>query len=139
MKLFLDTNVLLRVFLEDNKPQLEICKKLISQIEEGKFNVYTSSIVFLEMSYVLKSVYKIPYQEIIKILDSVLEIRGITIIEKTNIKLALAMYKQYKLKFTNCLIASQLPQDIILVSFDEELPKIKEIEVKTPQQIVILN
>lgn len=133
MKLFLDTNVLLRVFLEDNPPQLEICKKLISQIEEGKYNVYTSSTVFLEMSYVLKSVYKIPYQEIIKILESVFEIRGITIIEKTNTKKALEIYKNYRIKFTDCLIASQLPKDIILVSFDEELSKIKEITVKTPQ------
>lgn len=64
MKIFLDTNVLLRPFLEHN-PQAEVCKKLISKIEEGAFSVYTSSIVFLEISYVLKSVYKIPYKEII--------------------------------------------------------------------------
>lgn len=135
MKIFLDTNFLLRVFLQDNQLQFESCKNLISQIEEGKFSVYTSSIVFLEISYVLKSVYKLPYQAIIDILDSVLEIRGIIIIEKTNTKLAFEFYKKYKMKFTDCLIASQLPKGIILVSFDEELSKIKEIVVKKPNQI----
>lgn len=139
MKLFLDTNVLLRVFLEDNQQQLTTCKQLIAQIEEGKFSVYTSGIIFLEMSYVLKSVYQIPYQEIIQILSSVFEIRGITIIEKTNTKLALEMYKKYKIKFTDCLIASQLPKDTILVSFDEELSKLREITVKNPQQILNSN
>jgi len=136
MKIFLDTNVLLRFFLKDNQPQFEICRNLISQIEEGLFNVYTSSIVFLEMSYVLKSVYKIPFPEITKILDSVFEIRGITIIDKTNTKLTLALFKKHRVKFTDCLIAAQLPKGHILVSFDQELSKIKEITVKNPEQLM---
>ncbi|MBI4035635.1 PIN domain-containing protein [Candidatus Daviesbacteria bacterium] len=139
MKIFLDTNFLLRLFLEDNNQQFEDCHKLISQIEAGQFSVYTSGIVFLEMSYVLKSVYKIPYQEIIKILDSTFEIRGITIVEKTNTKQALANYKKYGIKFTDCLIASQLSKDTILITFDEEFSKIKEIVVKKPQQILDSN
>lgn len=136
MKIFLDTNFLLRFFLQDNPLQFEACKKLISQIEEGKFTVYTSGIVFLEISYVLKSVYKLPFLDIIDILDSVIAIRGITIVEKTNTKIALKFFKKYKVKFTDCLIASQLPKGALLISFDEELAKIKEIKVKAPQQIL---
>lgn len=136
MKVFLDTNFLLRFFLKDDTVQFEVCKNLISQIEEGKFTVYSSSIVFLEMSYVLKSVYRLPFSDVINILDSVFAIRGITIIEKTNTKLALKFFKKYKVKFTDCLIASQIPKGVILVSFDEELAKIKEIKVKNPQQVL---
>lgn len=136
MKIFLDTNTLLRLFLKDNPNQFEYCQSLISAIEEGKFQAYTSGIVFLEISYVLKSVYKIPFEEIVKILDSVLDIRGLTIIEKTNTKKAIDFFKKYKIKFTDCLITSQLSKDTILVSFDEELSKIKEIVVKKPQEIL---
>lgn len=136
MKIFLDTNVLLRFYLKDAPEQFISCQNLISQIEEGNFKVYTSSIIFLEVNYVLKSVYKLPFSEIIDILDSISTIRGITIIEKTNVKLALEFYKKYKIKFTDCLIASQLPKNTLLVSFDEELPKIKNIEVKKPQEII---
>lgn len=136
MKLFLDTNFLLRLFLEDNKAQLEVCKKLLSQIEEGQFGVCASAIVLLEMSYVLKSVYQIPHPEVIKILDSVFAIRGITITEKTNSKLAFKLYKKYRIKFTDCLIASQLPKNTILITFDKEFSKIKEITVKKPEQIL---
>lgn len=132
MKIFLDTNFLLRYYLKDNQRQFEDCKELILQIEEGKFKVYTSSIVFLEVSYVLKSVYKLLFSDITEVLDSILTIRGITIIDKTNVKIALEFYKKYKIKFTDCLIASQMPKNTILVSFDEELSKIKEIEVKSP-------
>lgn len=136
MKIFLDTNFLLRFFLKDDPIQFEACKNLISQIEEGKFTVYTSGMVFLEISYVLKSIYKLPFSDVIDIMDSVFEIRGITIVEKTNTKLAFNFFKKYKVKFSDCLIVSQLPKKALLVSFDEELVKIKEIKVKNPQQIL---
>lgn len=135
MKIFLDTNFLLRYYLKDNPEQFEDCKNLILQIEEGKFKVYASALIFLEISYVLKSVYKFPLSDIIDVLDSIFSIRGITIIDKTNTKIALQFYKKYKIKFTDCLIASQLPKDTILVSFDEELLKIKDIVVKKPQDL----
>lgn len=135
MKVFLDTNFLLRYYLKGNPEQFETCKNLILQIEEGKFKVYTSALVFLEISYVLKSVYKFPLSDIIDVLDSIFTIRGITIIDKTNTKIALQFYKKYEIKFTDCLIASQLPKDIILVSFDEELSKIKDIVVKKPKDL----
>lgn len=136
MKVFLDTNFLLRFFLKDDAVQFEACKNLISQIEEGKFAVYTSGIVFLEISYVLKSVYKLPFGEVVNILDSVFSLRGLVIIEKTNTGLAFEFFKKYKVKFTDCLIASQLPKGAILVSFDEELLKIKVLSAKTPQEIL---
>lgn len=135
MKIFLDTNFWIRFYLEDNPEQLAVCRDLISRIEQGNFQTYTSSIVFLEINYVLKSVYKLPLPKIIEILDSILTVRGITIIDKTNIKEALKFYKKYKIKFTDCLIASQLPKWGILVTFDEEFYKLKEITVKKPQAI----
>ena len=135
MKLLLDTNFLLRYYLKDNPDQFEKCKNLILKIEEGRFKVYTSSIVFLEISYVLKSVYKLPFLDIIDVLDSILTIRGITIIDKTNIKIALNFYKKYKIKFTDCLISSQLPTGAVLVSYDQELSKIKDIAAREPQEV----
>lgn len=42
-------------------------------------------------------------------------------------------YKKYKIKFTDCLIASQLPQDSTLVTFDADFNKISEIIVKKPR------
>lgn len=136
MKIFLDTNFWVRFYLEDNQEQLAACKDLISQIEEGNFQTYTSSIVFLELSYVLKSIYKLPFSKIVEILDSIFTLRGITIIDRTDTKKALKFYKKYKIKFTDCLITSQLPGEVILVSFDEELAKIKEVIVKKPQEII---
>ncbi|MDO8515248.1 MAG: PIN domain-containing protein [bacterium] len=134
-KLFLDSNIWLRFFLKDND-QFESTQKLISAIEEGKFKPYASAIVLLEVTYVLKSVYKLPAEKIIKILDSICDLRNITIIEKTNSKIALKFMENFNIKYSDCLIASQIKKDIILVTFDREFSKIKSVNCKTPAQIL---
>lgn len=136
MKLFLDTNILLRFFLKDIPDQFEYCRELISAAEEGRFQPYSSAIVFLEISYVLKSVYKLPFEEVLKILDAILTIRNLTVMDKTDIKKALKLYRKYKIKFTDCLIASQLPKQTTLVSFDLDFSKVDEINVKKPQELI---
>lgn len=136
MKLFLDTNVLLRFFLKDVPDQFEYCRELIAAIEEGRFLPYTSAIVFLEISYVLKSVYKLPFEEVLKILDAILTIRNLTVMDKTDVKKALKLYKKYKIKFTDCLIAFQIPKQTTLVSFDLDFSKVDEINVKKPQELI---
>ncbi|MBI2595982.1 PIN domain-containing protein [Candidatus Daviesbacteria bacterium] len=135
MKIFLDSNIWLRFFLQDIQKQYESVVELLSQIESGRFKSYTSSLIFMEVNFILEKVYKLKRDEVFDLFVRIQSVRGLTIIEKTNLKLSLEYYKQYNLKFPDCLIASQLPSNTTLISFDEELSKIKEIVVKKPQEI----
>lgn len=137
MKIFLDTNLWVRFFIQDIQDQYQTTKDLLRRIEEGELTAYTSTIVLLELQYVLQKLYKLSFKDMLIVFETIQKIRRITIIEKTNFGLALKFYKQYRIKFPDCLITSQLPKDIILVTFDEELSKIKEIEVKNPKQIIV--
>lgn len=137
MKIFLDTNLWVRFFIQDIQDQYETTKNLLAQVEAGNLKPYTSTIVLLELQYVLQKLYKLSYEGIIEVFEVIQKLRRITIIEKTDFDLALKFYKQYRIKFTDCLIASQLPKDTVLVSFDEELSKIKEVVVKKPQEVLI--
>lgn len=137
MKIFIDTNLWVRFFIQDVQAQYEITKSLLSKVEVGELKVYTSTIVLLELQYVLQKLYKLSLEGLIEVFEVIKRLRGITIIDKTDFDLALKFYKQYRIKFTDCLIASQLPEDTILVSFDEELSKIKEVVVKKPQEVLI--
>lgn len=134
-KLFLDTNVWLRYFIKTNQNQYEHSLKLILQAEQGKIRLYTSTVVLMEINHVAQRIYQIPKAQIIIWFKAIQKIRNITIINKTNFDLALNLYENYNIKLADCIIASQLPVNVILVSFDEELPKIKEIIVKKPQEI----
>ena len=135
MKIFIDTNLWVRFFIQDVQAQYEVTKSLLSKVEAGELKVYTSTIVLLELQYVLQKLYKLSLEGLIEVFEVIKRLRGITIIDKTDFDLALKFYKQYRIKFTDCLIASQLGEDMMLVSFDEELSKIKEIIVKKPQEI----
>lgn len=135
-KFFIDTNLWVRFFIEYNQEQFDQTKSLLAQVEKGNFRVYTSTIVLLELQFVLQKLYHLSFEKTIEIFEIICKIRNITIIEKTNLDLAIKFLKLYKIKFPDCLVASQLPKDTILVSFDEELSKIKEITVKNPKQVL---
>lgn len=136
MKLLFDTNIWIRYVIKDNKHQFEAAKALVEANEAGLIKLYSSSLVFLEISYVLKSLYHFKFEEIWEVVESIRKARDITIIQKTDLDQALLFYKKYKIKFTDCLIASQMKKDLILVTFDLEFKKIKEITSQTPKELL---
>lgn len=135
MKIFLDTNVLLRFYLQDNKEQFEAVREVIQQIESGQHRPYVSAIVLLEMVYVLQKVYNVPKQNVLDIIDSVRRIRGVTILEKTKSALAVRFYQQHNVKFADCLIASQVPHDVTIVTYDREFTRLP-IKTTQPQDLL---
>lgn len=133
-KLFLDTNLFLRFFLRDNEAQYQNVYRLFSKIEEGRFKPYTSSIVFLELNYVARSIYKLSIDEVLDYLGAIKKMRGITVIEKTDASKAVSLYRKYKIKLGDCFITVQLPKGAMLISYDEDFKKIKEIKSLTPEE-----
>jgi len=133
-KLFLDTNIWLRFILEDNE-QAQDCRKLIEQIEAGKFRVYTSTIVMMEINYVLTAIYKIKTHKAVKDLEAILKTRNLTLLEKTDFSKALRFYRQSRIKLADCLIASQLARGMILVSYDRDFKKLA-VSLKQPAELL---
>lgn len=136
MKVLLDTNIWLRFFLKDENAQFEQVVSLFSLIDTGAVVPYVSTIILLEINFIFKKVYKLPDSEISKIFEKILEFRGITLIEKTKFIRAFEWHQKYNVKLADCLIASQLPEKTILVTFDREFRKIKGLIVESPQEII---
>lgn len=135
-KVLLDTNIWIRYILRDNEEQFKRVKSLIEDGEEGKIKIYCSSIIFLEVSYVLKNVYNFKFEEILQVMTSIRLIRGLTVLQDTDIDKALNYFKIFKIKFSDCLIASQLQKNIRFITFDLEFKKVKEIASQTPQEFL---
>ncbi|OGG13196.1 hypothetical protein A3D77_00550 [Candidatus Gottesmanbacteria bacterium RIFCSPHIGHO2_02_FULL_39_11] len=138
IKLFLDSNCWIRYIVKDNQIQWDDISQLIESNENGNVTFYTSSIVFLEINFVLKKIYEFKFDEILDVLDRITKTRGITIIETTSSKKALEYVRKHHLKFSDSLIASQVSKDQILVTFDRDFSKIKDLRVKTPSQVLSL-
>lgn len=135
---FLDTNIFLRYFVEDDPRFFPECKKLIKKINSGEITASTSTLVLSEIYFVLKSYFHYPKRNITEILASILKMEGLKITDNYNPLYALELFEAYKIKFVDCLIASIEPiknQRMILVSFDKEFDKIK-IKRILPRQIL---
>lgn len=55
--IFIDTNVLLRLLLNDNKDQFIIARKIFEQAQDKRIRITCLNIVIAEVVFVLKKVY----------------------------------------------------------------------------------
>lgn len=135
-KVFLDTNVWLRFLVADNPDAFEDCKKLINLINQGKIRPYSSDIVFLEVNYVLLSFYEIEKKKVIADLNNLTKTRNLTLIEKADFSQAMELYKKTNIKLGDCLIASQVPEQVVFCSYDQDFKKFDYLNWQTPRQIL---
>ena len=124
MRIFLDTNVFIRFYSRDNEEMYNAVEQLLALAEESNIQVATSTIVLTEIVYTLKSFYKLDVKTIIKHIDSILAIKSLKLVEKTDFPIAYKIYKKYGQKISDCLIVSQVPVNYKLCSFDRDLKKL---------------
>ena len=136
MKIFIDTNVFLRFLLKDDHNSYEEVVKLFELVEEGKIKPYTSNIVILEIIYVLVKTLKISRTEVLRDIQDLFSMRGLIILEKTNTKEALKIFKQTGVKFADCLIATQIKSGTQLCTYDKEFFKIRSVKLCKPGDFV---
>lgn len=135
-KLFIDSNVFLRFLTRDDEPMYIDCKKFLELIKDGKLRPYISNIIILEIIFVLTKIYKFPKSKVLEDVKLLLRLRNLTLIEGTETKKALKLFKKHNIKYQDCLIASQIPETIRLVTYDKDFDKIKEIKRATPADFV---
>lgn len=136
-KIFLETSVFIRLLTGDDKKKQQETKELFQHIEAGKYFPYTSNIVFLEIFYVLTKTYKFPKVQVIQDLVKLTYLRNLAINENTDIRKAFELFLLYKIKFSDCLIATQIPSAVILITYDRDFSKIPHLKVATPEKIII--
>jgi predicted nucleic-acid-binding protein len=134
-KIFLDTNIWIRPLVEDSKQSTEIIN-LIKAVDQGQFQPYTSNIVLLEVNFVLQSVYKAKSSSVITDIQNILKTKSLVLIEKTRFKEAIKLHQQTRVKLTDCLIATQLPPNTTLITYDQDFQKLPGVTSKTPKQLL---
>lgn len=136
-KIFLETSILIRFFTRDQEEKFQHVSRLFEHISSGEFRPYTSNVVFLEVFYVLTSTYHFIRADVIKDLHRLLTLRNLVFIEKTNTPAALDIFQNFHIKFGDCLIATQVPKHVALVTYDANFFKLKHIRVATPADILL--
>lgn len=135
-KVFIDTSIFIRFLTKDDVEKYNQCAKFFDLVELGKLRSYTSNIVILEIQFVLIRLYKFPKDKVLEDINNLLSLRNLTLIEKSNTQEAIAIYQKQNIKYPDCLIATQIPVDTKMVSYDTDFSKIKNLPVALPEDFL---
>jgi predicted nucleic acid-binding protein len=107
MRIFLDANVLVRLFTDNDEPkQLETAKRLFIQAEQGEVDLILGPPVLFELAWTLRSRYKTPKEQILNILSELLSRPGLTVLDYDLAAEAIEMAQQTGVEFADCYVAA---------------------------------
>jgi predicted nucleic-acid-binding protein len=121
-----DTNVLLRLILNDDAEQYRRAKELVVRVSHAGEKLYIPQIVIQELVWVLLNKLGIPRQDLVVALDGLLAMPVWEIEESGRIARAIQIFEQYPVDFTDaCLGAISHERGIeSVLSFDRDMGKI---------------
>ena len=102
----LDTNVLVRFLVQDDRTQFERAQKLIKS-EARTHGVFISLLVLLETEWVLRSRYGLLKNDFIRVLSELLESADLQIEDEPSVEVALFWWKDSSAEFVDCLISAR--------------------------------
>ena len=132
--IFIDTNYFLRYFLKDIPSQYQDAKELFMKAATGKIKLFTSTIVFFELYWVLLSFYEKEKTDIIIVLKDVLEMSFVEIGDHVLLEEVVNVYQSVNFDLEDCYnlvyASSSKAQDF--KTFDKKLSqKYKELKEDT--------
>lgn len=99
----IDTNILLRFFLEDDTDQSARAKALLATLS-SKLPGYIPSVILAESVWVLESNYRKPKHEVILFVEGLLGSEQLILEHHEAVEQALSRFKDSNSGFTDCLI-----------------------------------
>jgi predicted nucleic acid-binding protein len=127
---FLDTNVLVRHFTQDNAIQSPRATAYLRRIEDGDVRVRTEPTVIFETVYLLEKLYKIPRTIVRDSVLDLLDLTGIVMPGKVRIRDAFVLYIERNLPFADAyhIAAMRAVGSNEIVTFDREFDRIPGIQ-----------
>ncbi|KKQ51785.1 hypothetical protein A2865_04015 [Candidatus Woesebacteria bacterium RIFCSPHIGHO2_01_FULL_39_17] len=123
---FIDSNIFLRVLIQEDVQSFQICGNILAQIEGKKINAVTSDIVLAEIVWVLTSYYKRPRSEIVESIELINNM-GMKTVNAFDRNIAIRLYDKYSVKYIDALIASIDPiskKKWTIISYDKDFDKL---------------
>jgi len=133
MKKFLDTNIILRFLLADDKNQSAAAKTFFNRLIKEKELVEISVLVIAEVIYFLEKILDNRKKIAISIL-AIINLPAVIIEEKEILEEALSLYQKYRIDFVDCYHAAYCQAKKIrsIVSFDRDFDKISFLKRQEP-------
>ena len=123
----IDTNVFLRLLLNDISEQADQVERLIRQAKKEQVKIIVVQIVLFEIDFILNKYYNFEKQEVIEKLKSLLSASYFMIESRDIFQQTLMLYKDNNVSFVDCfLLAKAKIEKAELFTFDKKLQKVRE-------------
>ncbi len=99
----LDTNVLVRYVVQDDRPQFDEARQLILRCVEEGLSLFVPVTVAVELEWVLRSSYDCGKQEVLGVLSSLLSAAELRFESEQAVEVALQLYREGAADFADCL------------------------------------
>ena len=124
---FVDTNIFLRALINDDEKKYTDVITFLEGIKNNRFKAYSSSLVLAEVVWTLSSFYKLQKSDVVKSVESIINLSGLMFVENQDSAKALDLYKTHNVKYIDCLIISGLidkNKAWTIVSYDLDFDKL---------------
>lgn len=123
--IFVDTNYFLRYLLADDKRQYQIAKQLFLDGSRGKIKLVSSTIVFFEIYWALKSYYSTPKDKLLQTFNDILQMQFISLSERDILEETIKLFDKTALSLEDCynLCFAKTHKIKEFKTFDEKLVK----------------
>jgi len=121
----LDTNVLVRILVDDDPAQCEEARAMASDVADAGVPLFVADVVVCELVWVLQSAYKVPREDVARLLRKLFSTRQILFESGESLRRTLARFESGRGDFADYLIAdrSTLAGCEMIATFDAALLK----------------
>lgn len=133
MRYVLDTNVLLDFFIDRDDKKHRDCDDLMDMINSGQVSVAILSVVMAEVAWVMRSFYNIKREDVSKTLSSLMQLKGVRVVEQYLWPQVFEDYSKTKVKFVDSMIANirQIREGKWkVISYDRDFDKLGVLRVE---------
>lgn len=130
----LDANILLRFLVKEDEKQNECCTALMKRIADGEEKVFLHDLALADVIWTLKSYYKQPKEEIRRIIETIVALKGINMTNKDQVFNALQLFDESSIDWTDAVLAAYMfaHKKEIIYSYDRDFDRLDAINRQEP-------
>lgn len=127
--ILVDTNIVLRLILNDSPDLSTKARIIFEKIIRGKIRTLISLLTISEIIFTLERSYKIPKIEIVKSLSQMFKLTNLTIEKQVLVEQAFVYYVERNISFPDAYHVALMEKKKIkqIYSFDEDFDKFPQI------------
>jgi predicted nucleic-acid-binding protein len=127
----LDTNILVRWIVDDDRRQVLLVQRLFEEAQEQESPLFVASTVMLELEWVLRSRYEFDKGTVLGAFNALLETQELEFQDEPALERALSFYRQSSADFADCMHAGQCGSAgrAPMITFDEIAAPLQGVEL----------